>query len=38
MITENEDKDIFNKIKINLERCCLPIPRHVKEEEMNIFD
>ena len=38
MITEDENEDIFNNIKCELEDNYLPVPRHIKNNELTIFD
>ena len=38
MILENENEMIFSQIKDNLKDNYLPIPKHIKNEEITIFE
>ena len=38
MITKDEDEWIFYKIKTNLEYNKLPVPKHIKDKGLTIFD
>lgn len=38
MIAQNENEKIFNNIKYSFYCKCLPIPRHIKDDELTIFD